>query len=169
MPGEFLEQRSLADSSPWGCKESDMTGRLNAHSTVLLRSGLHAVSQTQPMPLGSSPQTSVTGLPCAQVCSCLISPSRPFVFPALDLLFQAPQFPVSINVVLVILQHRPKSFHLAWLESNPRLQKRTTPPPQGAPVHSRVITSLSSQTLEVPFVLHRCLYDTTFAFACINC
>ena len=65
--------------------------------------------------------------------------------------------------------NKPKSFHLASLESNPRLQKRTTPPPQGAPIHSRVIKSLSSQTLEVPFVLCHGLYVTIFAFACINC
>ena len=28
LPGEFHEQRSLADYSPWGCKELDMTERL---------------------------------------------------------------------------------------------------------------------------------------------
>ena len=163
-----MEQRSLADSSPWGQKESDMTERLNVHSMLLLRSGLHPASQAWPMPLGSEPQTSEIGLLCAQVCSRLISPSRPFMFPALDLLFQAPQFPVSINVVLVILQHRPKSCHLASLQSNPRLQKRTAPPPQGAPVHSGMIKSLSRQILEVPLVFYRGIYVTIFAFACIS-
>ena len=114
--------------------------------------------------------TSVT-VCCARsvVQSRLISPSRPFVFPAWDLLFLAPQFPVSINVVFVILQHRPKSFHLASLESNPRLQKRTTPPRQGAPVQSRLIKSLSGQTLEAPLVLYHGLYVTIFASARINC
>ena len=29
LPGEFHGQRSLMDSSSWGCKESDMTERLN--------------------------------------------------------------------------------------------------------------------------------------------
>ena len=29
LPGEFHEQRSLVGYSPWGCKESDVTGRLN--------------------------------------------------------------------------------------------------------------------------------------------
>ena len=29
LPGEFQGQKSLADYSPWGCRESDMTERLN--------------------------------------------------------------------------------------------------------------------------------------------
>ena len=29
VPGESHEQRSLGGYSPWGCKESDMTDRLN--------------------------------------------------------------------------------------------------------------------------------------------
>ena len=28
-PGQSHEQRSLADYSPWGCEESDMTEQLN--------------------------------------------------------------------------------------------------------------------------------------------
>ena len=32
LPGEFHEQRSLADYSPWGCKESDTTERLSTIS-----------------------------------------------------------------------------------------------------------------------------------------
>ena len=28
LPGEFHGQRNLADYSPWGCKESDMTEQL---------------------------------------------------------------------------------------------------------------------------------------------
>ena len=35
LPGESRGQRSLAEYSPWGCKESDTTERLNtAHSTA---------------------------------------------------------------------------------------------------------------------------------------
>ena len=32
LPGEFHEQRSLADYSPWGRKESDMTDWLSYHT-----------------------------------------------------------------------------------------------------------------------------------------
>ena len=32
LPGESQRQRSLAGYSPWGCKESDMTERLNTHA-----------------------------------------------------------------------------------------------------------------------------------------
>ena len=31
LPGKSLGQRSLEGYSPWGCKESDATGRLSAH------------------------------------------------------------------------------------------------------------------------------------------
>ena len=31
LPGEFHGQRSLAGSSPWGCKEPDMTEQLHFH------------------------------------------------------------------------------------------------------------------------------------------
>ena len=34
LPGESLEQRSLAGYSPWCCKESDMTERLRTNSTA---------------------------------------------------------------------------------------------------------------------------------------
>ena len=33
MPGEAQRQKILAGYSPWGCKESDMTWRLNTHKT----------------------------------------------------------------------------------------------------------------------------------------
>ena len=36
LPGKFHGQRSLAGCSPWGCKESDMTERLNTFSLSLL-------------------------------------------------------------------------------------------------------------------------------------
>ena len=32
LPGESHVQRSLVGYSPWGCKESDMTERLSAHT-----------------------------------------------------------------------------------------------------------------------------------------
>ena len=35
LPGEFHGQRSLADYSPCGWKELDMTGRLSLHFTLL--------------------------------------------------------------------------------------------------------------------------------------
>ena len=35
-PGEFHGQRSLTGYSPWGCKESDTTGRISLHFTSLL-------------------------------------------------------------------------------------------------------------------------------------
>ena len=34
LPGKFHEQRSLVGYSPWGCKESDMTEWLSAHTHV---------------------------------------------------------------------------------------------------------------------------------------
>ena len=33
LPGESHGQRSLADYSPWGCRESDTTERLNSTTT----------------------------------------------------------------------------------------------------------------------------------------
>ena len=32
LPGKFHGQRSLADYSPWGCKESDTTELLSTHA-----------------------------------------------------------------------------------------------------------------------------------------
>ena len=40
LPGQFHEQRSLAGCSPWGLKESDMTGQLNTYTCILQWSGL---------------------------------------------------------------------------------------------------------------------------------
>ena len=34
FPGESHGQRNLAGSSPWGCKESEMTERLSMHARV---------------------------------------------------------------------------------------------------------------------------------------
>ena len=34
LPGEFQGQRSLVGYSPWGCKESDMTERLNKQQNL---------------------------------------------------------------------------------------------------------------------------------------
>ena len=36
LPGKFHGQRSLADFSPWGCKESDMTEQRLIHSFTSL-------------------------------------------------------------------------------------------------------------------------------------
>ena len=36
LPGEFHGQRSLADCSPWGLKESDMTEWLHLHFQIIL-------------------------------------------------------------------------------------------------------------------------------------
>ena len=36
MPGEFHVQRSLADYSPWGHKELDMTERLTHYTTIFI-------------------------------------------------------------------------------------------------------------------------------------
>ena len=38
------EQRSLVGSSPWGCKESDMTEQLNNSDIVSSRSIIHILS-----------------------------------------------------------------------------------------------------------------------------
>ena len=35
LPGKFHGLLSLADYSPWGCKESDMTKRLSTHIRML--------------------------------------------------------------------------------------------------------------------------------------
>ena len=43
LPGELHGQRSLADYSPWGCKELDMTEQLSlTHSNLLPRACLVA-------------------------------------------------------------------------------------------------------------------------------
>ena len=34
LPGESHGQRSLVGYTPWGCKKSDMTQRLNAHTHI---------------------------------------------------------------------------------------------------------------------------------------
>ena len=39
LPGEFHGQRSLADYSPWGCKELGTTERLSTYAKPLLREG----------------------------------------------------------------------------------------------------------------------------------
>ena len=35
LSGESHGQKNLAGYSPWGCKESDMTGRLSSRSSIL--------------------------------------------------------------------------------------------------------------------------------------
>ena len=35
LPGKFHEQRNLGGYSPWGCKELDMTERLNTAEHIL--------------------------------------------------------------------------------------------------------------------------------------
>ena len=45
LPGKFHGQRSLADYSPWGCKESDMTEQLNRNTHTQTRTHKHAHTQ----------------------------------------------------------------------------------------------------------------------------
>ena len=42
LAGKFHRQRSLADYSPWSCKESDRTGHTHTHVTQSLQCQLHA-------------------------------------------------------------------------------------------------------------------------------
>ena len=44
-PGDSEGQGSLACCSPWGCRESDMTERLNNNNNPCLRSGLSVSSK----------------------------------------------------------------------------------------------------------------------------
>ena len=46
-------QGSLACCSPWGCKESDMTERLNNHQHPLARGYPHSSSQDVDRPFGN--------------------------------------------------------------------------------------------------------------------
>ena len=53
LPGELLEQRSLAGYSPWGRKEMDTTEQLHSHIVKLVyarfrEAGVQAVEQTSP-------------------------------------------------------------------------------------------------------------------------
>ena len=40
QPGKLHGQRSLVGYSPWGCKELDMTWRLNSHNLVVMLSNV---------------------------------------------------------------------------------------------------------------------------------
>ena len=45
VPGQFHGQRSLADYSPWGCKESDMIEQLNNNKYLILEGILENASK----------------------------------------------------------------------------------------------------------------------------
>ena len=56
LPGKFHGQRSLADYSPWGCKESDMTEQLNrnTHTQTCTHAGMRAHPQRPWLPADRS-------------------------------------------------------------------------------------------------------------------
>ena len=58
LPGESHEQRSLADYSPWSCKESDTTKRLSTHiviTTTIYTCLFHPLKFTLDMVLTKKP------------------------------------------------------------------------------------------------------------------
>ena len=70
LPGEFHGQMNLAGSSPWGCKELDMTERLSAFSSVQFSRSVVSDSATPwtvayraPLSMGFSRQRYWSGLP----------------------------------------------------------------------------------------------------------
>ena len=56
LPGKSHGQRSLVGYSPWGCKESHMTERLNTQHTILNRLGVESRISVPvpPLPLTGS-------------------------------------------------------------------------------------------------------------------
>ena len=54
LPGEFLEQRTLAGYSPWGCNESDMIERLSISTAALWDPEWEASGLAQGMDIVSS-------------------------------------------------------------------------------------------------------------------
>ena len=77
LPGEFHGQKSLADYSPWGCKESDMTERLTFSFSLSIQYWVYISIWSS---LLCRPLNSLLKLSSYNSCPCLVEFLRIFIF-----------------------------------------------------------------------------------------